>query len=554
VQYLTYTIRGSDFNEAGAASRLVKDHLKRVGADPEAIRRTMIAAYEAEMNVVIHARRGVLEARLGDCRVDVDVVDEGPGIPDVDEALREGFSTASSEARALGFGAGMGLPNIRRNSDALEIDTTPGKGTRVSFSVSLRPASPADVERPRSVAVVPGRCRQCLRCLAACPTAALRVRDGEPRLLEHLCIDCTACVAVCEPAALTIDETGGEPERATEVVALPPAFLAGFGGEAPPAVVTRAVEACGFTRVVTADGYERALRDAVLETARSTARDGAHAGERPLPLISPVCPAVVNLVELRFPSLLPHLAPFASPWEALQDGTDGASATFVVSCPSQRTALLERRASGLRGVMTPDRLRERVAPLLAGHEAVAEPSGPAPAPGGPGATTPATGGPAAAMPAAGDSAPPADAEAETLVVTGLRHVLRVLEEIEDGLLGDVLAVEPYVCDGGCFGSPLLAEDAAVATHRWRAAPIHGEAGAARPPRRTPAPRPGIRLDPDMSRAIAKLARLDELTRSLPGRDCGACGAPTCAALAEDIVLERATRASCPYVTDEEAPS
>ncbi|MEE4276497.1 MAG: ATP-binding protein, partial [Thermoleophilia bacterium] len=467
MQYLTYTIRGNDFNEAGAASRLVKDHLKRVGADPEAIRRTMIAAYEAEMNVVIHAHRGVLEARLGDCRVDVDVVDEGPGIPDVDEALREGFSTASSEARALGFGAGMGLPNIRRNSDSLEIDTTPGKGTRVSFSVSLRPACPTDVERPRSVAVVPGRCRQCLRCLAACPTAALRVRDGEPLLLEHLCIDCTACVAVCEPAALTIDETGGETERATELAALPPAFLAGFGGEAPPAVVARAVEACGFPRLVAADGYERALRDAVLATAREAAPSGAHAGERPLPLVSPVCPAVVNLVELRFPSLLPHLAPFASPWEALQDETDGASATFVVSCPSQRTALLERRASGLRGIMTPDRLRERVAPLLAGHEAVAASSGPAPAPGGPGATTPATGGPSAAIPVADASAPPADAEAETLVVTGLRHVLRVLEELEDGLLGDVLAVEPYVCDGGCFGSPLLAEDAAVATHRWQ---------------------------------------------------------------------------------------
>ncbi|MBN2204555.1 MAG: ATP-binding protein [Thermoleophilia bacterium] len=529
MQYLTYTIRGNDFNEAGAASRLVKDHLKRVGADPEAIRRTMIAAYEAEMNVVIHAHRGVLEARLGDCRVDVDVVDEGPGIPDVEEALREGFSTASSEARALGFGAGMGLPNIQRNSDTLEIDTTPGKGTRVSFSVSLRPACPTDVERPRSVAVVPGRCRQCLRCLAACPTAALRVRDGEPLLLEHLCIDCTACVAVCEPAALTIDETGGEPGRATELVALPPAFLSGFGGEAPPAVVARAVEACGFTRVVAADGYERALRDAVLETARSAASVGTHAGERPLPLISPVCPAVVNLVELRFPSLLPHLAPFASPWEALQDETDGASATFVVSCPSQRTALLERRASGLRGIMTPDRLRERVAPLLAGHEAAVASSGSA-------------------------TAPPAEADGETLVVTGLPHVLRVLEELEDGLLGDVLAVEPYVCDGGCFGSPLLAEDAAVATHRWRAEPLRGETGVARPPRRTPAPRPGIRLDPDMSRAIAKLARLDELTRSLPGRDCGACGAPTCAALAEDIVLERAARTFCPYVTDEEAQS
>ncbi len=450
MQYLTYTIRGNDYNEAGAASRLVKHHLKRVGADPEAIRRTMIAAYEAEMNVVIHAHRGVLEARLGDCRVDVDVVDEGPGIPDVEQALREGFSTASSEARALGFGAGMGLPNIRRNSDTLEIDTTPGKGTRVSFSVSLRPACPTDVERPRSVAVAPGRCRQCLHCLTACPTAALRVRDGEPLLLEHLCIDCTACVAVCEPAALTIDETGGEPERATELVALPPAFLAGFGGEAPPAVVARAVETGGFARVVAADGYEHALHDAVLAMAREAAGGGATGGEtesaagatadttpdetaaatrpgrRPLPLISPVCPAVVNLVELRFPSLLPHLAPFASPWEALQDDAGGASATFVVSCPSQRTALLERRASGLRGIMTPARLRERVAPLLAGHEAVAGPAHGASA--------------AAAAEVDGPGDATARGDRETLVVNGLSHVLRVLEELEDGLLDDVLAV------------------------------------------------------------------------------------------------------------------
>ncbi len=536
MQYLTYTIRGNDFNAAGAASRMVKDHLKRVGADGEAIRRAMIAAYEAEMNVVIHADRGVLEARLGDCRVDVDVVDEGPGIPDVERALREGFSTASSEARALGFGAGMGLPNIQRNSDALEIDTTPGKGTRVSFSVTFKPACPTDVERSRSLAVISGRCRQCLRCLAACPTAALRVRDGEPVLLEHLCIDCNACIAVCEPAALTIDETGGEPERATEVVALPPAFFAGSGGDASPATVARAVKAGGFARVAAADGCERALREAVLATAR--------AGERPLPRISPACPAVVNLIELRFPSLLPHLAPFASPWEALQDGADDVSTTYVVSCPSQRTALLERRASGLRGIMTPARLRARVAPLLAGHEA-----------GGAGAGDTVATPPAAEKAKTGGAPPAAGTESrDALVVTGLSHVLRVLEGLEDGLLGDVGALEPYACDGGCFGSPLLAEDAAVAAHRWRAAPLDDHPGVTRPPRRAPAPRPGIRLDPDMTRAIAKLARLDELTRSLPGRDCGACGAPTCAALAEDIVLERAARDLCPYVTDEEAQS
>jgi hypothetical protein len=116
----------------------------------------------------------------------------------------------------------------------------------------------------------------------------------------------------------------------------------------------------------------------------------------------------------------------------------------------------------------------------------------------------------------------------------------------------VASVEPFICDGGCFGSPLLGEDAYVAAWRWAAAagaaPGDGRSyERARPYR----PRPGIRLDPDMAVAIRKLAELDAETRALPGKDCGVCGAPTCAALAEDIVMGRASRALCPYVTPEE---
>ena len=114
---VSFPIEGGDFAGAGTASRGLKEQLARLGVEGEVLRRAMIAAYEAEMNVVIHARRGKLWARLNSGRVDLEVVDEGPGIPDVEKAMREGWSTAPAEARALGFGAGMGLPNIRRASD-----------------------------------------------------------------------------------------------------------------------------------------------------------------------------------------------------------------------------------------------------------------------------------------------------------------------------------------------------------------------------------------------------------------------------------------------------
>jgi len=140
VEFLSYEIKSNDFKRAGDASRALKEHLKLVGADAESIRRTMIAAYEAEMNVVIHATGGRLEAHLAEVGIHVDVIDNGPGIPDLELAMKEGFSTANAEARAMGFGAGMGLPNIKKNTDEFDIQSTVGKGTtlRMTWYVGRR--------------------------------------------------------------------------------------------------------------------------------------------------------------------------------------------------------------------------------------------------------------------------------------------------------------------------------------------------------------------------------------------------------------------------------
>jgi len=518
MEHLAYDIQSGDFGGAGAASRDLKQHLKRIGAESDAVRRAMIAAYEAEMNVVIHTEGGRLEATVSDGQLDVDVVDRGPGIPDVPQAMREGFSTASSEARALGFGAGMGLPNIERNSDRLRVTSAVGDGTRVSFSIWLRPEAADQGARPSSLGIAAELCRDCRHCLAACPTAAVRVRAAQPSVLHHLCVDCTCCITACDPGALTLlDAPDGLAPGADGVLAVPPALLAGFGDHAVDTVLQE-LRGLGFAEVVSVHPYEDELRHGVFDLAATSAL--------PTPVISPVCPAVVSLVELKFPSLVPHLAPLASPWEALQRDLGERDVTYVVSCPSQRTALLAQQPTAQRRTVTPRLVREAVLPRLAARRRAPDET------------------PAPQSQAAG-----AD---DLLVVTGVSHVLAVLEQVEDGRLTGVSSVEPFICDGGCFGSPLLGEDASVAAWRWAAAAgaAPGEARSyerARPYR----PRPGIRLDPDMAVAIRKLAELDAETKALPGKDCGVCGAPTCATLAEDIVMGRAVRALCPYVTPEE---
>ncbi len=357
MEFVSYDIESNDFRRAGAASRSIKEHLKRIGADAEAIRRTMIAAYEAEMNVVIHANGGRLEASLSDTQIDVNVVDGGPGIPDIELAMTEGFSTASAEARALGFGAGMGLPNIRRNSDRLRVTSRVDEGTRVSFTVYLKPEATA---APRIISLYASadRCRDCRACLVACPTQAMRVRMGRPSVLEHLCVDCTACIGACAPQALTIRDEVSSLDDLTDrggmVLAVPPALLAGCGSAYPPVQVLAALQTLGFAEVVTAAPFEQALREAALAAADAPAPRGAAPGLAPGalepappdeppsrgPLIVPSCPAVVNLIELRFPSLVPQLVPFESPWEALQATYADRPVAYVVSCPSQRSALL----------------------------------------------------------------------------------------------------------------------------------------------------------------------------------------------------------------------
>ncbi|NLW12769.1 MAG: anti-sigma regulatory factor [Clostridiaceae bacterium] len=134
---LDFVIRGSDFINAGEASSGTKKALTRLGIAPSAIKRAAIAMYEAELNAVIHAGGGRAEVEIYPDHIQIKVIDNGPGIPDVGLAMQEGWSTAPDIAREMGFGAGMGLPNIKKNSDDMNIETKIGQGTALSIVIKF---------------------------------------------------------------------------------------------------------------------------------------------------------------------------------------------------------------------------------------------------------------------------------------------------------------------------------------------------------------------------------------------------------------------------------
>ena len=135
---LQYDIDGENFTSAGEASTKVKRNLRQMGFSPETIRKVSVAMYEGEINMVIHAKGGVATVDVYDDKIVIVLADEGPGIPDVALAMQAGYSTAPDNIRSLGFGAGMGLPNMKKNTDSLEIFSTVGVGTKIVMRVNYK--------------------------------------------------------------------------------------------------------------------------------------------------------------------------------------------------------------------------------------------------------------------------------------------------------------------------------------------------------------------------------------------------------------------------------
>ena len=132
-----YDVDGENFTSAGEASVAVKKKLRQLGYSPDVIRKVSIAMYEGEINMVIHANGGAADVEVYDDKIVIILADHGPGIPNVELAMQEGYSTARDNIRALGFGAGMGLPNMKKYTDDMKIDTEVGVGTTITMTVNL---------------------------------------------------------------------------------------------------------------------------------------------------------------------------------------------------------------------------------------------------------------------------------------------------------------------------------------------------------------------------------------------------------------------------------
>ncbi len=137
LMHFEYIIESGNFSRAGYASSEIKKVLKQLNVDLSIIKRTVVASYEAEVNIVAHALGGTIYVDIDTEKILIRLVDQGPGIPDIEKAMQEGFSTASSQVREMGFGAGMGLPNIKKNADLLNIESIVGKGTNLEITLFL---------------------------------------------------------------------------------------------------------------------------------------------------------------------------------------------------------------------------------------------------------------------------------------------------------------------------------------------------------------------------------------------------------------------------------
>ncbi len=134
----SFQLKGGDFMDAGAASKEMRTVLANLGVPPETIRRAAVSAFEAEMNVIIHAIAGTLHYAVEGDALKITIIDMGPGIKDIQLAMKEGYSTAPDWAREMGWGSGMGLPNIKNNSDGLKLDSVPGEGTTLEITINLK--------------------------------------------------------------------------------------------------------------------------------------------------------------------------------------------------------------------------------------------------------------------------------------------------------------------------------------------------------------------------------------------------------------------------------
>ncbi|TYQ16471.1 UNVERIFIED_CONTAM: iron only hydrogenase large subunit-like protein [Acetivibrio alkalicellulosi] len=400
-----------------------------------------------------------------------------------------------------------------------------------------------------SVTLDENKCMGCTNCIKRCPTEAIRVRKSKARIINERCIDCGECIRVCPyHAKKAITDPFEKINDFKYKVAIPAPTLYGqFKTVESRDHILTALKKCGFDHV-----YEVAK---AAEIVTSETKKIIHKNGNKKTLISSACPAVVRLIQVRFPSLIDNILKIESPMElAAKIVKDEFSKTmdispcdigvfFITPCAAKVTSIkapYEKEKSFVDGAISISDIYLKILTNLNEIENV-EPLGQS---GFVGIRWANSGGESIAL-----------GTDNFLAVDGIHNVITILEQLEDDKLEDVDFVETLACPGGCLGGPLTVENLYVAKTRIKK--IIDEAKTKSTCTQCDNDygydllwkgnfeyKPVMKLDKDMAVAMRKLEELERINRGLPGLDCGACGAPSCRALAEDIVRGNANETDC----------
>ena len=408
-------------------------------------------------------------------------------------------------------------------------------------------------KRFHSVRLEKDKCRACTNCLKRCPTEAIRVRGGRAHIIDDRCIDCGECIRVCEyHAKVAVTDPMSSIARFKYKIALPaPSMYGQFKNIRSISQVLSGLKQMGFDEVFEvargADVVTRAIREKLRQPGL------------PRPLISTACPAIVRLIQVRFPDLIDHLVDVRAPVEvaaliakrefARKHGVDESEVGcfFITPCPAKVTAIrnpIGYETSAVDGAISV----LEIYGLLSNHTRRAEVNDDLITASPWGVGWASSGGEANAV--CPDNA---------LAVDGIENVIRVLEEIENDKL-DLEFFEGNACTGGCVGGPLNFENNYVARNIIRK--LVDRNPGMNPDEKVDVslltkyplynrlpimPNSAMKLDDDLVEAMRKMEKIEEIDTRLPGYDCGSCGSPTCHTFAEDIVQGFAREMDCIHV-------
>jgi iron only hydrogenase large subunit-like protein len=400
------------------------------------------------------------------------------------------------------------------------------------------------------------KCRGCTNCIKSCPTEAIRVHGGKAKIIGERCIDCGECIRVCPyNAKIVVTDTLDKLSGFKYKIALPgPTFYAQFKEGENVENILEAFLGLGFDNV-----FEVALAE---EIVSFMTRHYLITNKPKKPLISSYCPAILRLMQIKFPELLGQVSPFMTPREiaarlAKEEAVKREGipykdiGVFSISlCPARVTEMKQPMGiinSAVDGVINMSLVyKDILKQLTKNHKK--EKNNNLQRATGTGMSWGYITGEAKAL-----------NYGSVLAVCGIHNVISLLEEIERGELKDVDFLELRACTGGCVGSPLSIQNLFVGRVRLKylvekyrtKTPYYQENEMLNFYQQnsffsteTFRPRPVMILDDDVSKALLKMERLDKITNGLPGLDCGACGAPSCRALAEDIIRGLAVETDC----------